>query len=124
MATMASETHELRQEIANSSREKKKDAVKKMIAKRTLKKLVDLYWIDYGKSNPDLTILAMTKDAADSNPLIRALSVSTMGCIRVDCITEYLCEPRRRCLKDEDPYVRKTTRPFVVPSSMTLFLTW
>lgn len=32
----------------------------------------------------------------------------TMGCIRVDKITEYLCEPLRKCLKDEDPYVRKT----------------
>lgn len=31
-----------------------------------------------------------------------------MGCIRVDKITEYLCEPLRKCLKDEDPYVQKT----------------
>ena len=31
-----------------------------------------------------------------------------MGCIRVDKITEYLCEPLRKCLLDEDPYVRKT----------------
>lgn len=31
-----------------------------------------------------------------------------MGCIRVDKITEYLCDPLRKCLKDEDPYVRKT----------------
>ena len=31
-----------------------------------------------------------------------------MGCIRVDKITEYMCEPLRKCLKDEDPYVRKT----------------
>ena len=31
-----------------------------------------------------------------------------MGCIRVDKITEYLCEPLRKCLRDEDPYVRKT----------------
>jgi AP-1 complex subunit beta-1 len=31
-----------------------------------------------------------------------------MGCIRVDKITEYLCDPLQRCLKDEDPYVRKT----------------
>lgn len=42
------------------------------------------------------------------NPLIRALAIRTMGCIRVDKITEYLCEPLSRCLKDEDPYVRKT----------------
>lgn len=31
-----------------------------------------------------------------------------MGCIRVEKITEYLCDPLRRCMKDEDPYVRKT----------------
>jgi len=31
-----------------------------------------------------------------------------MGCIRVDKITEYVCEPLSRCLKDDDPYVRKT----------------
>ena len=48
------------------------------------------------------------QDCEDNNPLIRALAVRTMGCIRVDKITEYLCEPLRKCLKDEDPYVRKT----------------
>lgn len=31
-----------------------------------------------------------------------------MGCIRVEKITEYLCEPLSRCLRDDDPYVRKT----------------
>ena len=48
------------------------------------------------------------QDTQDPNPLIRALAVRTMGCIRVDKIVEYLCEPLRKCLKDEDPYVRKT----------------
>lgn len=51
---------------------------------------------------------ASSQDCEDPNPLIRALAVRTMGCIRVDKITEYLCEPLRKCLKDEDPYVRKT----------------
>ena len=76
-----------------------------------LKKLVYLYLMNYAKSNPDLAILAVNtfvKDAADQNPLIRALAVRTMGCIRVDRIVEYLCEPLRKCLRDEDPYVRKT----------------
>lgn len=50
----------------------------------------------------------LCQDCEDGNPLIRALAVRTMGCIRVDKITEYLCEPLRKCLKDEDPYVRKT----------------
>ncbi|KVH95398.1 AP complex subunit beta [Cynara cardunculus var. scolymus] len=51
---------------------------------------------------------AVKKDTQDPNPLIRALAVRTMGCIRVDKITEYLCDPLYRCLKDDDPYVRKT----------------
>ena len=84
--------------------------------------------------------LLSPQDTQDPNPLIRALAVRTMGCIRVDKIVEYLCEPLlltltltlsltlsltpalsltlilsltrceplRKCLKDEDPYVRKT----------------
>ena len=48
------------------------------------------------------------QDSQDPNPLIRALAVRTMGCIRVDKITEYLCDPLLKTLKDEDPYVRKT----------------
>jgi AP-1 complex subunit beta-1 len=31
-----------------------------------------------------------------------------MGCIRIKDITEYLCDPLKKALKDEDPYVRKT----------------
>nr|CAD2189448.1 unnamed protein product [Meloidogyne enterolobii] len=76
-----------------------------------LKKLVYLYLMNYAKSQPELAIMAVNtfvKDCEDPNPLIRALAVRTMGCIRVDKITEYLCEPLRKCMKDEDPYVRKT----------------
>ncbi|KAL7667715.1 hypothetical protein ACOME3_010483 [Neoechinorhynchus agilis] len=76
-----------------------------------LKKLVYLYLMNYAKSQPDLAILAVNtfvKDCEDHNPMIRALAVRTMGCIRVDKITEYLCEPLRKSLRDEDPYVRKT----------------
>lgn len=76
-----------------------------------LKKLVYLYLINYAKTQPDLAIMAVNtfvKDTQDPNPLIRALAVRTMGCIRVDKITEYLCDPLQRCLRDEDPYVRKT----------------
>jgi len=36
------------------------------------------------------------------------LNSKKKGCIRVDKITEYLCDPLRKCLRDEDPYVRKT----------------
>ncbi|CAI7872325.1 unnamed protein product, partial [Closterium sp. NIES-54] len=127
------EIHELKEELNSPYKEKRKDAVKKVIAAMTvgkdvsmlftdvvncmqtenleLKKLVYLYLINYAKSQPDLAILAVNtfvKDSQDPNPLIRALAVRTMGCIRVDRITEYLCDPLQRCLKDDDPYVRKT----------------
>eukprot|EP01040_Poterioochromonas_malhamensis_P002497 gene2497-2654_t len=127
------ENHELREELRSPQRDRKRDAVKKVIANMTigkdvstlftdvinciqtdnleLKKLVYLYLINYAKSQPDLALLAVNtfvKDANDPNPLIRALAIRTMGCIRVEKITEYLCEPLSRCLKDDDPYVRKT----------------
>ena len=127
------ENHELREELRSPARDRKKDAVKKVIANMTvgkdvstlftdvvnciqtdnleLKKLVYLYLINYAKSQPELAMLAVNtfvKDANDPNPLIRALAIRTMGCIRVNTITEYLCEPLSRCLRDEDPYVRKT----------------
>ncbi|XP_012253878.2 AP-1 complex subunit beta-1 isoform X2 [Athalia rosae] len=131
--TKKGELFELKSELNNDKKEKKKEAVKKVIASMTvgkdlsalfpdvvncmqtdnleLKKLVYLYLMNYAKSQPDMAIMAVNtfvKDCEDPNPLIRALAVRTMGCIRVDKITEYLCEPLRKCLKDEDPYVRKT----------------
>ncbi|XP_021477317.1 AP-1 complex subunit beta-1 isoform X2 [Oncorhynchus mykiss] len=131
--TKKGEIFELKAELNSDKKEKKKEAVKKVIASMTvgkdvsalfpdvvncmqtdnleLKKLVYLYLMNYAKSQPDMAIMAVNtfvKDCEDANPLIRALAVRTMGCIRVDKITEYLCEPLRKCLKDEDPYVRKT----------------
>ncbi|MQL72775.1 hypothetical protein Taro_005105 [Colocasia esculenta] len=131
--TKKGEIPELKEELNSPYKDKRKDAVKKVIAAMTvgkdvsslftdvvncmqtenleLKKLVYLYLINYAKSQPDLAILAVNtfvKDSQDPNPLIRALAVRTMGCIRVDKITEYLCDPLQRCLKDDDPYVRKT----------------
>mmetsp|Transcript_55742 Transcript_55742/g.64361 ORF Transcript_55742/g.64361 Transcript_55742/m.64361 type:complete len:904 (+) Transcript_55742:91-2802(+) len=127
------EMHELRMELHATEKHVKVDAVKKVIASMTvgkdvsmlftdvlncvqtgnieLKKLVYLYLINYAKTQPELTLLAVNtfvKDSADANPLIRALAVRTMGCIRVDRITEYLCDPLNRALRDDDPYVRKT----------------
>eukprot|EP01134_Creolimax_fragrantissima_P004200 CFRG4200T1 len=127
------ELFELKAQLSGDRRDKRVDAVKKIIANMTvgkdvsalfpdvvncmqtdnleLKKLVYLYLMNYAKSQPDLTIMAVNtfqKDCHDPSPLIRALAVRTMGCIRVDKITEYLCDPLRKCLKDEDPYVRKT----------------
>lgn len=131
--TKKGEIFELKSELNSDKKEKKREAVKKVIASMTvgkdvsalfpdvvncmqtdnleLKKLVYLYLMNYAKSQPDMAIMAVNtfvKDCEDPNPLIRALAVRTMGCIRVDKITEYLCDPLRKCLKDEDPYVRKT----------------
>uniref|UniRef100_A0A915MEC3 AP complex subunit beta n=1 Tax=Meloidogyne javanica TaxID=6303 RepID=A0A915MEC3_MELJA len=131
--TKKGEIFELKNELNSDKKEKKREAVKKVIASMTvgkdvsalfpdvvncmqtdnveLKKLVYLYLMNYAKSQPELAIMAVNtfvKDCEDPNPLIRALAVRTMGCIRVDKITEYLCEPLRKCMKDEDPYVRKT----------------
>lgn len=75
------------------------------------KKLVYLYLMNYAKSHPDLCILAVNtfvQDSEDPNPLIRALAVRTMGCIRVDKMVDYMEDPLRKTLRDESPYVRKT----------------
>lgn len=131
--TKKGEIHEYKEDLRAIDRSKRKDSVKKVIAAMTvgkdvsmlfpdvvncmqtddleLKKLVYLYLINYAKTQPDLAIMGVNtfvKDSQDPNPLIRALAVRTMGCIRVDKITEYLCDPLQRCLKDDDPYVRKT----------------
>tara|TARA_B110000977_G_scaffold75465_1_gene101813 strand:- start:9575 stop:12316 length:2742 start_codon:yes stop_codon:yes gene_type:complete len=127
------EVAEWREEINSTDKDVQKNAIKRIIANMSigkdvsmlfpdvvnraqtndveLKKLVYLYLLNYARSQPELTILAVNtfvKDSADPNPLIRALAVRTMGCIRVEKITEYLCDPLQRTLVDEDPYVRKT----------------
>eukprot|EP00286_Rhodomonas_abbreviata_P008403 CAMPEP_0181322904 /NCGR_PEP_ID=MMETSP1101-20121128/19483_1 /TAXON_ID=46948 /ORGANISM="Rhodomonas abbreviata, Strain Caron Lab Isolate" /LENGTH=649 /DNA_ID=CAMNT_0023430861 /DNA_START=181 /DNA_END=2127 /DNA_ORIENTATION=+ len=131
--TKRGEIHELKEELHQLDKSKQKEAVKKVIAAMTvgkdvsmlfpdvcncmqtpnleLKKLVYLYLINYAKSQPDLAIMAVNtfvKDTEESNPLIRALAVRTMGCIRVEEITEYLTGPLSKALRDDDPYVRKT----------------
>ena len=66
---------------------------------------------NYAKSHPNLCILAVNtfvQDSEDPNPLVRALAIRTMGCIRVDKMVDYMEEPLRKTLRDESPYVRKT----------------
>eukprot|EP00971_Amphidinium_carterae_P100598 1990271-Amphidinium_carterae.1 len=132
--TKRGEIQELKEELHDKDKAKQKDAVKKVIASMTvgkdvsalfadvvnciqtldieLKKLVYLYVMNYAKAQPELAVLAINtfrKDASDPNPLIRSLAVRTMGCIRLDQVTEYLLEPLRKCCQDSDPYVRKTS---------------
>lgn len=123
----------MKDQLASTNMDEKKDALKKVIALMTvgqdvsklfidiincmqqgdieMKKLVYLYLINYADEKPDLALLAVQsfiRDASDQNPLIRALAVRTMGCIHVERICEYLTEPLRKCISDSDPYVRKT----------------
>ncbi|CAG8640648.1 27_t:CDS:10 [Funneliformis mosseae] len=131
--TKKGENYELRADLNSEYRDRRKDAIKKVIANMTVgkdvsglfpdvlknmqtedleqKKLVYLYLMNYAKTQPELVILAVNtfvKDTDDPNPLIRALAIRTMGCIRVEKIIDYLCEPLRKSLKDDNPYVRKT----------------
>ena len=102
------EMHELRLELHSTDRNTKVDAVKKVIASMTvgkdvsglftdvlncvqtgnieLKKLVYLYLINYAKTQPELTLLAVNtfvKDANDPNPLIRALAVRAQEALQL-----------------------------------------
>ncbi|KAH0543317.1 AP-1 complex subunit beta-1 [Glutinoglossum americanum] len=107
----------------------RKEAIQKTIMSMTLGKDVSALFPDvlkniatadldqkklvrnYAKSHPDLCILAVNtfvQDSEDPNPLVRALAIRTMGCIRVDKMVDYMEEPLRKTLRDESPYVRKT----------------
>lgn len=127
------ETYELRAGLVSQYKWERKDSIQRVIQAMTVgkdvsslfpdvlkniatydieqKKLVYLYLMNYAKTNPELCILAVNtfvQDATDPNPLIRALAIRTMGCIRVDKMVDYMEIPLRRTLKDDNPYVRKT----------------
>ncbi|RHZ77649.1 hypothetical protein Glove_174g178 [Diversispora epigaea] len=124
---------ELNSEKKDKQHSKKKIVLKKIVANMTMgndmsplfpdvincmripvleiKKMVYLYLINYSRTKPDMAEMAIPtfiKDAEDHNPLIRALSIRTMSYINVDKIVDALVDPLRHCLRDRDPYVRKT----------------
>ncbi|KAM0748019.1 clathrin binding protein [Meredithblackwellia eburnea MCA 4105] len=133
------ENAELRTDLNSQYADERKNAIKRVIASMTVgkdlssvfpdvlknmqtadleqKKLVYLYLMNYARTQPELVILAVNtfvKDTDDPNPLIRALAIRTMGCLRAEKILDYLCDPLRKCLKDDNPYVRKTAAICVV----------
>ncbi len=69
-----------------------------------LKKLVYLYIINYAKSYPDASVMAVNsflKDAQDvKNPFTRAMAIRTLGCLKVREVLEYLRDPIINSLKD------------------------
>lgn len=127
------ELFELRNGLVSPYPQTRKDAIRKIIQQMTSgkdvsslfpdvmkniatqdieqKKLVYLYMSNYAETHPELCILVVNTfvcDAADSNPLIRAMAIRTMSMIRVDKILEYIEIPLRKTLQDDNPYVRKT----------------
>ncbi|GMM29666.1 Apl2 protein [Martiniozyma asiatica (nom. inval.)] len=127
------ENYEFRSGLVSKYAEERKDTIQRVIAAMTTgkdvsglfplvvqniathdiqqKKLVYLYLINYAKSHPELVILATNTfvvDCQDPNPLIRALAIRTMGCIRVDKMVDYMALPLKKALDDVNPYVRKT----------------
>lgn len=130
-----SELEELQVQLESMKIPQQKEAMKEIIAGMTLgkdvcplfphvvncmrttdvelKKLIYLYIINFAKAKPSESILAVNSfliDAADQkSPMIRALSIRTMGCIRVDEIVSYLCDTLKNGLRDPDSYVKKTS---------------
>lgn len=127
------EAFELKSGLVSQFKHERKDAIQRVIQAMTLgkdvsslfpdvlkniatydleqKKLVYLYLMNYAKTHPELCILAVNtfvQDTEDPNPLIRALAIRTMGCIRVQKMIDYMEIPLLRTLVDENPYVRKT----------------
>ncbi|CAK9437977.1 uncharacterized protein LODBEIA_P23550 [Lodderomyces beijingensis] len=127
------ETFELKNGLVSQYKHERKDAIQRVIQAMTVgkdvsslfpdvlkniatydleqKKLVYLYLMNYAKTHPELCILAVNtfvQDTEDPNPLVRALAIRTMGCIRVAKMVDYMEIPLARTLKDENPYVRKT----------------
>merc|ERR1719299_183923 len=132
------EVHELRQLLrgaaAERDQQKKRDAIKKVIAYMTLgidvsplfsemvmasattdlvqKKMVYLYLVNYAESNSELAILAINtlqKDCRDDDPMIRGLALRSLCSLKLGNMVEYLEPAIRQGLKDMNGYVRKTT---------------
>lgn len=127
------EAYELRSGLVSQYKYERKDAIQRVIQAMTVgkdvsslfpdvlkniatydleqKKLVYLYLMNYAKSHPELCILAVNtfvQDTEDPNPLIRALAIRTMGCVRVTRMVDFIEIPLKRTLSDDNPYVRKT----------------
>ncbi|KAI9505782.1 adaptin N terminal region-domain-containing protein [Coemansia spiralis] len=66
----------------------------------------------------NLAVNGFEDDVNDPNPLIRAMAIRTMGYIYVDRVIDSLIDPLRHCLRDRDPYVRKTSAMAVLKLSM------
>ncbi|KAJ2809110.1 hypothetical protein H4R20_000350 [Coemansia guatemalensis] len=129
--------HDLRLELTSEKKDprhqRKKVAMKKVVANMTMgndmsslfreviacmgipdlevKKMVYLFLINYARARAEIANHAVNgfeDDVNDPNPLTRAMAIRTMGYIYVERVLESLIDPLRHCLRDRDPYVRKT----------------
>lgn len=55
-----------------------------------------------------MVINLFRKDIYSGTALIKGLATRTMGCLRIAKLNEYLADPLKKALQDQDPYVRKT----------------
>jgi len=131
------EVNELKASLRNPAidrdPEKKREAIKRVIAYMTLgidvsklfsemimatgtkdhviKKMVYLYICNYASTNPDLSLLAINtlqKDCRDEDPMTRGLALRSFTSLRLPNVVEYLPSAIRAGLQDPSPYVRKT----------------
>lgn len=61
-----------------------------------IKKLIYLYIINNSRNCPTDALMIVNqfcKDARDPVPIVRALAIRTMGCLRVPKLNEYLIDP-------------------------------
>eukprot|EP00927_Polykrikos_kofoidii_P026604 TRINITY_DN2365_c0_g2_i1.p1 TRINITY_DN2365_c0_g2~~TRINITY_DN2365_c0_g2_i1.p1 ORF type:complete len:839 (+),score=169.68 TRINITY_DN2365_c0_g2_i1:145-2661(+) len=137
------EVYELRQLLRSAAQDrdqqKKRDAIKKVIAYMTLgidvsplfsemimasatadlvqKKMVYLYLVNYAESNSELAILAVNtlqKDCRDDDPMVRGLALRSLCSLNLLNMVEYLQPAVLRALGDFNGYVRKTAAIGVV----------
>lgn len=76
-----------------------------------LKKLVYLYLIQNSKSHPEKAVLqagTFAHDMQHESPLVRGMALRTMSSMGIVAMTDFLTNPTLRCLRDADPYVRRT----------------
>lgn len=139
MTPCASPRQLLRGAAADRDQQKKRDAIKKVIAYMTLgidvsplfsemimasattdlvqKKMVYLYLVNYAESNSELAILAVNtlqKDCRDDDPMIRGLALRSLCSLSLLNMVEYLQPAVQRALEDVGGYVRKTAAIGVV----------
>ncbi|KAL2902752.1 Beta-adaptin-like protein C [Bienertia sinuspersici] len=129
--TKKGEIPELKEELNSQYKDKRKDAVKKVIAAMTvgkdvsslftdvvncmqtenleLKKLVYLYLINYAKSQPDLAILAVNTFVKDDDPYVRktaAICVAKLFDINAELVEDRgFLDSLKDLISDNNPMV-------------------